>query len=290
MKHFIATLSLFLLTGMAAKVIGQSFEQTINLSARFSDPADKGNTFHLLNIHGSVTVEAYDGENIELVIHEKVEGGDREIKQAKEELEYVVVQKENKIIAYLTAPFIKLNLEGDEISYQMKREQGEYRFIHNIKVRVPAGIGLRVSTINRGNLDISGSFRKVKAANVNGNVSLDHITASRSNISTVNGDISMTYITPPAADSDYSTVNGTIDIQFPHTLSADVYFKSMDGDLYTDFKNIDRLPPKVQKVKRKSSGSISYRVNQFSPVRIGDGGPKLNFNVLNGDVYLRKAD
>lgn len=288
MKHFIAIVSLFLITGMAASVVGQSFQQTITRSARFSDSADENNKFRLLNVHGSVTVEAYDGEVIELTINEEIEGSDREIERAKEELEYVIEQKDNLIIAYLDAPFIEINREGDGISYSINRKEDDYRFTHNIKARIPADILLDVSTINRGSLNVSGSFKEVKAANVDGDLNLDNVTASASEISTVNGDISITYATAPAADSKYSTVNGTIDIRFPRTLSAAIYFKSLKGDLYTDFENIERLSPEVQKESRRSGSKVSYRINGFNPVRIGDGGPKLNFNVLNGDVYLRK--
>lgn len=288
MKSIISLLSLFLITGMTAEISAQSFQQTMTRSARFSDSGDANNKFRLLNVHGSITLEAYDGDQIELTINEKIEGSDREIERGKKELEFVVEQDGNLIIAYLKAPFIEINREGDNIRYRIDREEDDYSFTHNIKARVPADILLDLSTINRGSVNVSGSFKKIKAANINGDLDFDKLTASESEVSTVNGDISITYATPPAADSQYNTVNGIIDIRFPRMLSADIYFKSLHGDLYTDFENIERLSPEVQKASQKSSKKISYRINGFNPVRIGDGGPKLNFEVLNGDVYLRK--
>jgi hypothetical protein len=36
-------------------------------------------------------------------------------------------------------------------------------------------------------------------------------------------------------------------------------------------------------------GSTTYRIERNAPLQIGDGGPKLSFHVLNGDVYIQKS-
>lgn len=287
MKIFIALL-LFLLTGIPGVTAGQSYRQTVEFSESFTDIRDVNNRFHLMNIHGPVTVETYDGEHIELVIDETIEGTDREIEQGRQELEFILERKGTVITGYLTAPFIEIRRRGDRISYRMDRRNEDYRFTHTITARVPAGIIVDVSTINRGGLHVSGSFRELNASNVNGEITLDNIRSPVNTVSTVNGNISITYAAAPTGDSKYSTINGTIDLRLPQHTSADIYFKSMHGDLYTDFDNIKRLSPEVQKEEQSSGKKTAYRVNRFNPVRIGDGGPQMKFEVLNGDVYLRK--
>ncbi len=265
----------------------QNFTQTINKTAEFVNLSDAGNKFIIKNIHGSVTIEGYDGDTIELTVNEAISGSPSETKQARQELEYKMERRGNLIFAYLDAPFITVNFEDGKINYCINRQDDDYQFTHDVTVRVPRGILLEGSTINKGTLSITGNFREVDAGNVNGDVSLEHMT-SKTKANTVNGDITITYDEVPGQDSEYHTVNGTIEVYMPDDLSADVYFKSLHGDLYTDFDNVTRLTPQVNRETDSHGSVITYRLDKFSPLRIGNGGTKLRFRVLNGDVYIRK--
>ena len=265
----------------------QDFTQTINKTAKFADPADAGNKFIIKNINGSVSIEAYEGNTIQLSIKEVIRGNSSEVEQGKQELEYKLERRGNLIFAYLDAPFINVNFENGEINFCMNRRDEDYQFTHDVTVRVPRGILLEGSTINKGTVMIAGNFREVSAHNVNGDVELEHMT-SKTKANTVNGDITITYDEAPDQDSEYHTVNGTIEVYMPDDLSADVYFKSMHGDLYTDFENVTRLTPQVNKETDSHGSAITYRLDKFSPLRIGSGGTQLRFQVLNGDVYIRK--
>jgi hypothetical protein len=265
----------------------QDFTQTINKTAEFANPSDTGNKFIIKNINGSVTIEAYDGNTIELTVNETISGSSSEVEQGKRELEYKIMRRGNLIFAYLDAPFITVDFENGEINYRMNRQDDDYRFTHDVHVRVPRGILLEGSTVNRGTLSITGNFKEVEASNVNGDVDLEHM-ASKTDAHTVNGDITIRYDQAPSSDSEYHTINGTIEVYMPDDLSADVYFKSMHGDLYTNFNNVTRLTPQVNKETDSHGSAITYRLDKFSPLRIGNGGIKLRFEVLNGDVYIRK--
>lgn len=265
----------------------QDFTRTITKTAEFTDSNDSGNKFRVININGPVTIEAYDGKTIELMADEEISGTEAEIEQARQELNYRLERRGNLILAWLDAPFTTLRIDGDDVHYNINRQDGSYEFIHNVRVRVPRGILLEGSTVNKGTLKISGDFREVEASNVNGALDLQHMT-SITRASTVNGDITVTYDKSPTKGSEYQTVNGTIKVYTPEDLSVDVYFKSMHGDLFTDFKNIQRLKPQVSKETHSSRSATTYRVDKSTPIRINDGGPKLSFKVLNGDVYLHK--
>ena len=128
---------------------------------------------------------------------------------------------------------------------------------------------------------------ELSVSNVNGKLELADV-AGTTRARTVNGDISATYRQSPAGDSRYETINGTIEVHYPGDLSADIRFKSMHGELYTNFKNIRRLKSQVETSERNRRGGITYRVDKFTPVRIGSGGPHYRFEVLNGDVYIKR--
>lgn len=269
--------------------LAQSFSKTITKQATFASKSNPTNKFILKNINGSVTIEAYDGNTIKLTVNEKIQGNSEEIDKAKHELDYKLERDGNLIYAYPAAPFITVSRDGDDINFCMTRDNddNDYHFVHDVTVRVPRGIIVDGSTINKGKLTITGDFKKVDASNVNGEVKLQHIT-SETHASTVNGNITINYDRAPDSDSEYHTINGTIDVHVPDNLSADVYFQSMHGDLYTDFNNLRRLKPQVNKQSHSNSSGITYQVDKTTPIRIGDGGPKLRFKVLNGDVYIRK--
>lgn len=267
---------------------GQDFSRTINKTAMFANPSDANNKFRIMNINGSVSIEAYDGNTIELTVKEQIDGSNSDIEQAKRELEYKLKRRGNLILAYLDAPFITIKTgDSGEIQYRIDRDNDDYQFIHDVHVKVPRDILLDGSTINKGDLAISGTFKEVEASNVNGSLNLQHLT-SKTCANTVNGDITISYDQAPDQDSEYHTVNGTIKVFMPQDLSADVYFKSMHGDLYTDFHNTKRLKPELKKDTHSSGSKVTYEIEKFSPLRIGSGGPKLRFEVLNGDVYIRK--
>ncbi|HEX6982521.1 MAG TPA: DUF4097 family beta strand repeat-containing protein [Balneolaceae bacterium] len=265
----------------------QGFSQTITKTAQFPDLSDAGNKFRIINVNGSVTIEAYGGETIELTVTEHVEGSDSEVEQAKEELEYRLERKGSLILAYLDAPFITLEYDEDGINYCINRDDNDYRFTHDVHIRVPRGILVEASTMNNGDLSITGTFKKIEARNLNGDVELKSIT-SQTFASTLNGDVTVSYQKAPSADSEFKTLNGTIDVTVPKNLSADIYFESLMGDFYTNFENLQRLEPEVQKSTHSDHSATIYRIDKFSPVRIGDGDIDLRFEVLNGEVYLRK--
>lgn len=286
-RSILGLVILLLLLFQPLTVFAQDFTRTITKSAEFADKSDADNKFRIMNINGSVAIEAYDGDNIELTVEESIRGTSSEIEQAKKELEYKLERRGNLILAYLDAPFVTLKYKGDDVHYHVNRDQDDYRFKHDVHIKVPHGILLEGSTINKGKLSVTGSFKSVEASNVNGALELNHIT-SKTCANTVNGDITITYDKSPAEDSEYQTVNGTIEVYMPDDLSADIHFKSLHGDLYTDFENIQPLKPQIKRTSHSNRSSVTYQVDKFSPLRIGSGGPNLRFQVLNGDVYLRK--
>lgn len=218
---------------------------------------------------------------------QEINGSDRELKLAREELSLRVEQDGSKVFVYIDAPFITLNRKGDRIRYRMDRWDDDYKFLYDITVRVPKNTHVYASTINRGSVIVENTTREVSASNVNGRIELRNISGA-TEAHTVNGDITAIYNESPDTDSEYQTVNGTIEVNYPETLSADIRFKSMHGDLYTDFSNTQRLRAQITKDINSKRGKTTYRLDRYAPLRIGAGGPTYSFEVLNGDVYVKQ--
>src|SRR5205814_7229611 len=101
---------------------------------------------------------------------------------------------------------------------------------------------------------------------------------------TVNGRITAAFAANPKTASSFKTVNGEIEVTFPGDLSADLRLKTLNGGLYTDF---DVMPlPTFAPVPERRNGKVGYRANRFAAVRVGQGGPELTFEGLNGDVRV----
>ncbi|WP_138430112.1 DUF4097 family beta strand repeat-containing protein [Fodinibius saliphilus] len=283
----IAVLATLLVLNKPFTALGQGERDTIKKEITFSDISDTDNMLKIMNLNGSVTVESYNGKRISFTINEELYGSSKNIKQAKNELKYKFEQRGNVVLAYLDAPFIKVRFEDGEVYYSVNRKNDDYKFVHNVEVKVPQDVHLKTSTINKGDIKIDGHFKTVEARNVNGALKLSHLV-SKTKAHTVNGDITLSYDKAPKNNSSFKTVNGTIDITLPEDLSADIYFKSLHGDLYTDFKDVKRLKSHTD-IQTNSHGSKGkYYLSKQSPFRIGEGGTELSFNVLNGDVYIRK--
>lgn len=278
---------LVLLVSLPYITYAQDHTRTIEQNTQFQYPTHPDNELRVYNINGSVTITGYDGTEVELIAIEEIEGSEQEVEIAREELSLQIEQEGNTILIYLDAPFITLHRKNNRIHYRIDRWDDDYEFLYDITIRVPRNTHIYTSTINRGSVAIENTGRRVTASNVNGAVRLSNISG-KTRAHTVNGDITARYVKSPEEDSEYQTVNGTIDVSYPEDLSADVRFKSLHGELYTDFENIERLQARVTANTRSSRGRTTYRLDRFAPLRIGDGGPTFNFEVLNGNVYIKR--
>lgn len=285
MTLLISILTLTLSTTASA----QTFSETQNESARFQNVNSPDNELYIHNINGNVTVEGYNGDEVQISHIKEIEADtQRDLERAKEEVEFIVEEEGNRILIYLDAPFIHVKKRNGSISYNINNWDDDYNFVFDITVQVPRNTNLDVSTINGGRVLVENTRGKwLDASNVNGRVELMNVTGI-TDANTVNGNITASYSETPNENSSYQTVNGTIEVLYPDNLSADITFKSMHGDLYTDFENVQRLEARVESDTDRKRGKTTYRIDKFAPLRIGDGGPKFSFEVLNGSVYIKR--
>lgn len=150
-------------------------------------------------------------------------------------------------------------------------------------VVVPADVDLEVSTVNGGDLKVAGVRGRVEASNVNGGVELSGL-AGEVEGSTVNGEIRAEFARPPAEPASFETVNGEIELTLPASTGAELGFETMNGEIFTDFE-VAAVPQRA--TAKRDGGGHRYRIDRDAVVRIGNGGPRIDCQTLNGDIVVR---
>ena len=118
----------------------------------------------------------------------------------------------------------------------------------------------------------------------NGSIRLTNISGA-THATTINGQVDLEYASNPPGDSRYYSLNGDIHALFKNGLAAQLTFKSFNGDL---FSSIDTIVPMAVAIEKYERGEgIHYRVNG-NKYKIGAGGPLLDFETFNGNVFLKE--
>lgn len=154
-------------------------------------------------------------------------------------------------------------------------------------IRVPRDAALRLCTINGSEVIVSGTRGDFDVSNVNGLIEMRDVAGS-GRAHTVNGPVTVAFTANPKQPSSFKTVNGNVDVSFPDGLAADFAMKTFNGGLFTDF-DAQPLASSVPAAGERRNGRFVYRVNEFTRVRVGNGGPEITFETLNGNVRARRA-
>ncbi len=277
------------ITGMAiccATTALQAQEYKTHVSKEFTVAGTAPNTVSIYNIQGFVKVEAYSGSKVIIEVDETISANDNNnLETGKKEFKLEFEQKDDSIISYISAPYDSRPRrnwnEGDD------RKKIEYRYHLDFTVKVPANVNLVVSTINQGSITVKDVAGALTVNNVNGPITIENAKAV-THAHTVNGGVTVSFLSNPPGVSSFYTVNGEIRVGYQSNLSADLQFKSLNGQFYTDFQDVDILPAKVTKNKETREGATVYKLNAASEVRIGTGTNSAKFQTVNGNIYIKK--
>ena len=262
------------------------FNETIKKELSFKDN-DPSNTLVLKNIFGPVTVEGYSGNSIQIEVDKRITAENQEdLELGKKELVIKVVEQGNRWVVHPDAPYINYNEKGLRFDWCNNYEEPDYHHKLSFKVKVPKGINLNVSTVNDGDIYVAntrGNFIKVN--NVNGGIDLKNVEG-KTNLHCINGEVNVSYASNPAEASKYYSLNGDINITYQNALSADVSFTTMNGELFTDFEVEKQYMRTKKEISAKRKGKFKYESTPV--VQIGNGGLQLDFETLNGNVFIKK--
>jgi hypothetical protein len=237
------------------------------------------------NVWGSIVVEGYEGDKVEMHAVETVKARTPErIDQARREVELQILKQDGEIELYIDGPFRCQDRKDNGTCWN--RWHDNYEVIYDFRVRVPRAADLEVRTVNHGDIEVSGVEGDFTVRNVNGAIELSGLAGS-GEATTVNGPVVASFVSNPAGDSHFETINGKIDVSFQPDLSADLEMVARWGELWSDYK-VEPLPS-LPAMKRTSKGRTVIELQRGSRVRVGGGGPTHSFETLNGNIYVRKG-
>jgi hypothetical protein len=234
------------------------------------------------NVWGGIRVAAHSGREIRVAVREHwIADTQEELAEARREVKLDATQDGDTVKLYVDGPF-RCNCNDGGVNF---RRHPQYQVRYEFEIAVPVDTALKLRTVNRGNIAAQGTRGDLDVSNVNGGIDLTDVAGSGA-VRTVNGPVHVAFTENPRSPVVFKTVNGEVTVEFQPNVSADLRFKTMHGQVYTDY-DVTPLPAEPVKLDR-SLGKSVYRMNQFTGVRIGSGGPEHRFETLNGSIRILK--
>lgn len=288
MKQVMACVALMGLLGApSVKAQQKEFKEEIKKEVSFANKSGD-NILVVQNLNGSIAVEGYDGESVQLSVEKSVWAKNtKDLELGKQEIGVKILQEGNEIIVHADVPNMHYK-DGHLTSVDCNNyQQPSYDHQLNFTVRVPKKTKLVVGAINNGEVVVAntrGSY--LKANNINGGIELKNVTG-QTEVHAINGEVTISYAVNPKAPSTYYSLNGDINITYQEDLSAEIAFKSMNGELFTDF-DIAGQYAKTSKNQSGEGNKVKYKYEAKPIVQIGNGALFHDFETLNGDVIIKK--
>ena len=247
----------------------------------FADPA-AARGLVIDNIFGSIRVTGHSGTGCDVEIVEEFRARSREsLQRARGEVELKITQEDNTVSIVVDGPFRR-----PDGTINWCRDYG-YLVKYDFDVRVPRNLRLKVKTVNEGNIRVENVEGLFYVSNVNGRVRMKKVAGSGT-ARTVNGGVHVEFNRSPDGACTFKTINGDVDIEFPEDLSADFRVKTFNGDMYSAFPFVYRPLPRPR--AKRINGRFVYKRKSFSGIRIGEGGPAIVMDTLNGDIIINKTN
>lgn len=273
-------------------LLGQKDSEVLKRSFVVNDNSSEF-WFCVCNITGDVEVEAYDGSTIEVEVNKQVSGRSQaDVAEGMESLQLVASDGDGFAKVLMISSQQELEEKDDPLacSWNWRHNSSgrpDYRYRLDYKVKVPKGISVKVSTVNDGELWVKNVGGNIYASNVNGDVTLAGVKGN-TKANTVNGRVEVEYLEMPNEFASFKTVNGDIELFAPNNVSGVFNFESQWGKIYSDFDFDEKVAPKMTKVKE--GDMTRFKVANSNGYKIGQGGPEMAFETLNGNIKIRKRN
>jgi DUF4097 and DUF4098 domain-containing protein YvlB len=223
-------------------------------------------------IAGGITVKAYDGK--EVIVEARARS--RESSEMEDGPKRITISSTG------------LNVEEENNEVHINTES-HMRPI-DLVITVPVHTSLYLRAVNDGNITVTGVDGEIDVDDVNGSVTLNNISGSAV-AHALNGRLLVTFNRINAKPMAFSSLNGDIDVTFPADLKANVSLRSDMGDVFSDF-DVQMKAATSQPIvedSRKNGGRYHVKIDKTVRGAINGGGPEIQFNNFNGQIYIRKA-
>lgn len=244
---------------------GPKFEEKVIKSV----PLEEGGRFSLKNLNGTVTIETWGRDEVEIEAVKKARGSK----------------------SYLERVQIKIDSGRNYVDVATIHERRRLRVSVTYFVRVPEGTELESIKSSNGTLKLMGPFGGVHAVTTNGGIQIDdasgpiYLSTTNGTIKafdlrggieagTTNGSIHLDVLrlTDPIK---VRTTNGGIKLFLDEDLDADLSARTTNGRVYVDF------PVTVD---------LSHKNRRRLEARMGNGGPNITLHTTNGSIRISRSN
>jgi hypothetical protein len=261
---------------------GGDVERTdeITRTLRFGD-TDGDRRLIVDNLFGSIEVKGYDGDEVRVSVHRTIIArSDEKLAEAEEEVTLEIYEEDDVIELYVDGPFREKRSRN--FNWRGHKREG-YKVIYEFEVEVPRDCDVELSTVDEGDVIVESVDGDFDVHNVNGGIEMSGIGGA-GEVYAVNGKVTLEFDKNPTGDCSFGTINGDVRMYFQPGLSADFYMKTMNGEAFTDFE-VTSIPGRTIASNTRNGKSV-YKVSRMSGVRAGKGGPSIELNTLNGDMFI----
>jgi Toastrack DUF4097 len=213
-------------------------------------PLESGGQFLLDNVNGSVQVEGWDRDEVEVTAVKTSQNDSHDVDRVQIEVE----SHPSEVDVHTRYP------DGEGVGVAVE---------YHIRVPKSALLG-NIHTVN-GSLIVRGVNGGGELRSVNGDVEVLQ-SSGRFNAKTTNGNLRLELRQlSDGAPMNLETVNGSVELGLPWDARADLNVRNMNGDLYSDIPvtSTAALP-----------GSRAFHG------RLGQGGSAISIRTVNGGIRL----
>jgi len=245
---------------------------------------DSGRLVVVENVWGSIKVTGQPGDEVEMVARKTIKASSsEEYEQALEEVVLDITEEDGYLEFFVDGPF---RGDGHRRAKNHRWRDRDYRVYYEFELKVPADADIDISTVNNGDIEIHDISGDYEVHHVNDDIEMEGISGS-GEVYTVNGDVTLRFKQNPGGDCRFGSLNGEVKMYFKPSLSADFHLETFNGEFYTDF-DLDHVPS-LEFAEVKSNGETLYRAGHTTVVRAGSGGPEIQLDGFNGDMYILES-
>ncbi len=201
-------------------------------------------------------------------------------------------ESSNKRKGMFQIPVNSSGMTIEEEDNRIEIHANSWKGTKDISLEVPLKTSLKLKCVNNGDIYVENVDGEFEINNVNGSVTLTNISGSV-NAHALNKDLLVTFNKiDDKKPMSFSSLNGDIDVALPKSLKCNVKIKTNNGDAYSDFeiKQFQNPQKIIEENKRGEDGKFRIRIENAFYGSINGGGPELQFNSFNGDIFIRKIE
>ena len=254
---------------------------TIEKTFRFKDPLAE-NLLIVDNVYGDIHVTGYNGDEIRVSAKKSIPvRADETLTEIYEEV-YLDIRDEDDVVElYVDGPFRDCDGRSRR---RGRRWRTRYEVRYDFEIQVPRGTHVELSTVNDGEIVVEDVDGQYDVHNVNGSIEMKKI-GGWGEVYAVNGDVTIDFVKNPSSNSRFGSLNGEVRLYFMPSVSADFYLETFNGEIFSDFP-VSYLPIQAETRSEERNGRYVYKVNRRTAVRVGNGGPKIELDGFNGDMFI----